>query len=85
LHVGGKPILELGDALRKVAPKASAAKQALPTSFVQWDRAMRALPTEHLRAISAEVAALLGAIAGLSPQQMQTGHRALADELASGA
>jgi hypothetical protein len=38
-----------------------------------------------LRAISAEVAALLGAIAGLSPQQMQTGHRALADELASGA
>lgn len=73
--------MPMAEALKRVAPKAKAVKQKLPTTFSQWDRAMRELPTPRLRALSRPVVALLGAVAGLSPQQMVAGTRALADEL----
>ncbi|HZR37566.1 MAG TPA: ATP-binding protein [Nevskia sp.] len=78
-----KVVMAMSDALGKVAPKARKAKPVLPTSFTQWDRAVRAMPTARLRALTPEVVALLGTVSGLSPQQIASGGRALADELAS--
>ena len=68
-------------ALGKVAPKAKAAKRTLPATFSQWHRAMRDIPTERLSALTDPVVSLLGAVAGLSSQQMLSGARALQDEL----
>lgn len=73
--------MPMADALRRVAPKAKAAKRTLPATFSQWNRAMREIPTERLEAITDPVANLLGAVAGLSAQQMLSGSRALQDEL----
>jgi hypothetical protein len=73
--------MPMSTALGKVAPKASATRKTLPTTFAQWDRAMRAIPTERLRALDAQVVSLLGGIAGLSGQQFLAGAAALADEL----
>lgn len=64
------------------APKAKRINRALPANYTQWDRALRAIPTERLRRLNPEVTELLGSVAGLSAQQMATGHSALADELA---
>ena len=64
----------------RVAIKAQPVRGALPTSFGAWDRALRDLPQLRLDALTPEVCALLGAIAGLSPQQMLTGMNALNDE-----
>jgi hypothetical protein len=71
----------MAEALKRVAPKAKAVKPKLPSTFSQWDRAMRETPAPRLRALSDPVIALLGAVAGLSPQQMLSGTRALQDEL----
>lgn len=71
----------MAGALREVAPKAQPAKRVLPATFTQWDRAMRQIPTARMTALTPDVTALLGAVAGLSSQQMATGLRALADEL----
>lgn len=68
-------------ALKKVAPKAKTVKRTLPATFAQWDRAMRSIPTERLLALDDSVVELLGAVAGLSPEQMLAGTRALGDEL----
>jgi hypothetical protein len=73
--------MPMAEALKRVAPKAKAAKPKLPTTFSQWDRAMRETPTPRLRALAEPVVALLGAVAGLSSQQMLSGARALQDEL----
>ncbi len=67
--------------LARVAKKAKPVKPKLPGTYSQWDRAMRDLPTARLRALSEPVVGLLGAVAGLSAQQMVSGNRALADEL----
>lgn len=68
-------------ALQRVAPKAKPIKRTLPTTFSQWSRAMQEIPTERLDALTSPVIDLLGAVAGLSPQQMLTGTSALQDEL----
>lgn len=68
-------------ALQKVAPKAKPAKRTLPATFSQWHRAMREISTERLDALTDPVVNLLGAVVGLSPQQMLSGTRALQDEL----
>ncbi len=73
--------MPMADALMKVAPKAKPVKRALPASFSQWDRAMRAIPTERLGAFTDPVVSLLGSVAGLSAQQMLAGSRALRDEM----
>ncbi len=73
--------MPMADALKKVAPKAKPVKRALPASFSQWDRAMRAIPTERLGALTDPVVSLLGSVAGLSAQQMLAGSRALRDEM----
>lgn len=73
--------MPMADGLKKVAPKAKVVKRTLPATFSQWDRAMRAIPDERLMALSDPVVELLGAVAGLSPQQMLAGVRALGDEL----
>lgn len=74
--------MPMADGLKAVAaPKAPTVKRTLPSTFSQWDRAMRGIPTERLDALSDPVVQLLGAMAGLSPQQMLAGTRALDDEL----
>lgn len=73
--------MPMAEGLKKVAPKAQTIKRTLPATFSQWDRAMRAIPTDRLQALTDPVVELLGAVAGLSPQQMLAGARALGDEL----
>jgi hypothetical protein len=73
--------MPMAAALAKVALKAPHARRNLPANFVEWDRAMRQLPTQDLAALSDPVVSLLGAVAGLSPQQMLAGANALNDEL----
>ncbi len=73
--------MPMAQALGRVAPKAKAVRRTLPATFNQWDRAMRSLPTERLQALTDPVVGLLGAIAGLSSQQMMAGATALQDEL----
>lgn len=71
----------MSKALERIAPMAVAVRPALPATFMQWDRAVSAMPIEQLQALTTSVVNLLGAIAGLSPQQMLSGQRALQDEL----
>jgi len=73
--------MPMAKALQKVAPKAKAVKRTLPATFSQWARAMSEIPTERLEALTDPVVNLLGAVAGLSAQQMLSGIRALQDEL----
>lgn len=75
--------MPLASALAKVAMKAKVVKRQLPTTFTEWDRAMRAIPTERLKALDEEVVGLLGSVVGLSAQQMMAGGSALDDELAT--
>lgn len=71
----------MAEALKKVAPKAVAVKRSLPSTFTQWNRAMRELPSDRLSALTEPITNLLGAVAGLTSQQMLSGARALQDEL----
>ncbi|MCD5327974.1 hypothetical protein ACFFU8_08920 [Chromobacterium piscinae] len=73
--------MPMAEALKRVAPKAKAVKRTLPTTFRQWNRAMREIPTERLLSLTDPVVNLLGAVAGLSVQQMLSGASALQDEL----
>lgn len=65
-----------GRRLEEGSPKAKTVKRILPATFSQWDRAMREIPTERLEALTDPVVSLLGAVAGLVPQQMLAGARA---------
>lgn len=73
--------MPMAKALKKVAPAAKTPKRTLPATFRQWSRAMSDIPTPRLQALTDPVTALLGAVAGLSAQQMLSGARALQDEL----
>lgn len=73
--------MPMAAALALVAPKAKAPKRSLPANFSQWARAMQGIPKERLEILTDSVVNLLGAVAGLSPQQMLSGTRALQDEL----
>lgn len=73
--------MPMASALARVAPKAKRVTRKLPTTFSQWNRAMREIPTARLEALTDPVVNLLGAVAGLSAQQMLSGARALQDEL----
>ena len=73
--------MPMAEALKRAAPSARVVKPTLPTTFSQWDRAMREIPTHRLRALTDPVTSLLATVTGLSTQQIHSGHRALADEL----
>lgn len=73
--------MPMAAALKRVAPPAQAVKPALPSTFTQWDRAMRSIPTPRLAALTPAVVGFLGAVAGLSTQAMMSGARALDDEV----
>lgn len=76
-----KVLMPMADALAHVAPKARSVTPALPSTFSQWDAAMRLMPTERLRALTPDVVNILGAIAGLTAQQLAAGTGALREEL----
>lgn len=78
-----KVVLPMAAALAAVAPKAVAVRQTRPATFAAWDLALRAIATPRLRALTPGVVGLLGAVAGLSAQQLVSGRRALSDELES--
>jgi len=73
--------MPMAGALRDVAPKARSVRRAVPSSFRQWDRALRDIPVERLDKLSDPVVHLLGAVAGLSAEQMASGTQALDDLL----
>lgn len=73
--------MPMAEALKKVAPKAVAAKRTLPATFSQWHRAMCDIPMERLEALTDPVINLLGSVAGIQMQQMLSGARALQDEI----
>jgi hypothetical protein len=73
--------MPMANALKAVAPKAKVVRRTLPTTFSQWDQAMRQIPKSRLEALTDPVINLLGAVAGLSTQQMLSGSRALQDEI----
>lgn len=71
-----------GKLMEAGAPKAKRVTRALPANYTQWDRALRAIPSDRLSKLNPDVVELLGSVAGLTPQQMATGQTALADEMA---
>jgi len=80
-HGVEKVKMPMAGALRQVAPKARVAKRVLPANFSQWNRAMSEIPKARLEALTDDVVNLMGAVAGLTPQQLATGANALQDEL----
>jgi hypothetical protein len=73
--------MPMAAALKAVAMEAPPVISSLPQTFSEWDKAMRAIPTERLRAITQPVQGLLSSIAGLTFGQRLKGARALTDEL----
>ena len=73
--------MPMADALKAVAPKAKPVTKALPSTFNQWTRAISDIPTDRLLTLDDAVVSLLGAVAGLTPQQSLAGQAALQDEL----
>lgn len=78
-----KVAMPMAAALEGKALKATKVRSTIPSTFSEWDRAMREIPDDRLVALSPESVGLLGAIAGLSVPQLAAGHRALNDELES--
>jgi len=76
-----KVAVPMAAALALIAPPVTAVRPTVPSTFSAWDRAMREIPTDRLLALSRNACGFLGAIAGLSPQQLAAGSRALGDEL----
>lgn len=76
-----KVAMPLASALEGVALKATVVRSVVPATFSEWDVAMREIPTDRLLELSREACGFLGTIAGLQPQQLAAGGRALADEL----
>ncbi|HVI60083.1 MAG TPA: ATP-binding protein [Luteimonas sp.] len=74
--------MPMAEAMQAVAMKAPTIRPSLPTTFSQWDRAMREIPTARLQRLTDPVVTLLATISGLTLQQMTSGRRALEDELA---
>jgi hypothetical protein len=74
--------MPMAKALGTVAQRAKPVRRSLPATFGQWNRAMAGISTDRLiRLRDSETINILGAIAGLSAQQMLTGAAALKNEL----
>ena len=73
--------MPMAKALEGRALKATRAKAALPSTFSEWDRAVREIPDDRLLALNADVVGLLASIAGLSSPQISAGQRAFNDEM----
>lgn len=78
-----KVVMAMSTALSKVAPRARRVKPVLPSTFTQWDRALRAIPTARLQRLDPEMVSLLATVAALTPAQISSGGRAMVDELAA--
>jgi DNA helicase HerA-like ATPase len=76
-----KVAMPMAAALEPVAMKAVKVRSAIPSTFSEWDRAMREISTDRLLALSQDATGFLAAVGALSPQQIAAGQRALNDEL----
>lgn len=74
--------MPMAKALSQVAQRAKPVRRSLPATFSQWNRAMAGISTDRLLQLrDSDTINVLGAIAGLSAQQMLTGAAALKNEL----
>lgn len=73
--------MPMAKALKAVAKPAKRVKRVLPATYREWSHALSNIPAERLQALTPAVTAFLGALAGLTSQQTQSGTRALQDEL----
>lgn len=71
----------MSDAMKSVAVHAKVVRPALPTTYSQWDRAMRGIPVARLQRLDDPVVALLSTVAGLTAQQVTFGQVAMRDEV----
>lgn len=76
-----KVTLPMAEALKDHAAPATHVRPTLPATFSQWADAMDGIPAPRLERLNSQAIALLGAIAGCTPQQLASGQRALRDEL----
>ncbi len=73
--------MPMSELLAAAAPPAVSVRPNLPTTYSQWDRAMRDIPTRRLKALSDPIVSLLSDVAGLTVEQRRAGQQALTDEL----
>lgn len=73
--------MPMAAALQPVATKAAPPKRVLPATYSQWARAMGDLPLSTLERLSDDVVGVLGALSGLTAQQLVAGTDALRDEI----
>ena len=75
--------MPMAKALKAVAKPAKKVKRALPATYREWSHALSSIPTQRLQALTPALTDFLGALAGLTLQQVQSGTRALQDEMES--
>lgn len=73
--------MPMAKALSAVATKAQPPRRRLPSTYSQWTRAMSELPVASLKGLTDDVVDVLGALSGLTAQQLVAGTSALQDEL----
>lgn len=73
--------MPMAKALKAVALSTPAPRKSIPTTFSQWDQAMREIPTRRLQALNQPVIDLMASIVGLTHQQLLAGQAALQGEL----
>lgn len=76
-----KVVMPMAEALAANRPPAAKVAPVRPTTFSQWDRAMRKIPREQLEQLTVPAIDLMAGIAGLSAEQIAAGYQALSDEL----
>lgn len=74
-----KVVMSMAAALAKAAPAATVVPSSVPATFAQWDRALAGITPARLEALTPDVTALLGDLAGLTTAQLQAGYQALTD------
>lgn len=76
-----KVVMPMAAALEAVAPPAPRVTPARPSTFQQWDRALRQIADERLLQLTPPVVDLLARVSGLTAAQIAAGNQALADEI----
>jgi hypothetical protein len=76
-----KIVMPMAEALAANRPPAAKVAPVRPTTFSQWDRAMRKIPTDRLERLTVPAIDLMVSITGLTFEQSAAGYQALSDEL----
>lgn len=76
-----KVLMPMAEAVKANRPAAAVVTPTRPTTFSQWDRAVRRIPTERLERLTVPAIDLMASITGLTAEQSAAGYQALSDEL----